>query len=148
MDIREFDADRDIDLYVEGDVDSFRESFPGVSVPGSLITEFRDERLRLINDSHVAGFTAQNELGPEGFVVVSSHYFYVVPGAYIETIYVREEFRGSGVVGALLERAEVWAKANGARFLQLDVSQVNQRAIAAYEKNGFSKTRIQMQKPL
>ena len=148
MDIREYDETIDNEFYLEGDVDAFKNSFPGVAVPGSLISEFKHARSGISENPFKAGFTAINELGYLGFVVVSLMSFYNVPGAYVESIYVRESNRGHGVVEALLDKAQEWALSQGAKYIELDVSLSNERAISAYEKHGFIQTRVQMQKPL
>ncbi len=50
-------------------------------------------------------------------------------------------FRGrrAGVTDALLDGVEAWAREHGTR-LQLEVNELNPRAIAAYESRGFVRT--------
>lgn len=56
-------------------------------------------------------------------------------------VYVAPDFRGrrAGVTDALLDGVESWARGHGGR-LQLEVNELNPRAIAAYESRGFVRT--------
>ncbi|WP_394741145.1 GNAT family N-acetyltransferase [Natronococcus roseus] len=56
-------------------------------------------------------------------------------------LYVRESYRGTGLVDALLERAVERARAVGCEALSLEVDVDNERAIAVYERHGFETDR-------
>ncbi len=59
--------------------------------------------------------------------------------AYIETIEVHPAWRGHGIGGALLERAEESARAAGARLIGLHVRVDNDTAIRLYESRGYTQ---------
>ncbi|AJQ95080.1 GNAT family N-acetyltransferase [Gynuella sunshinyii] len=146
MNIREFDYQNDISLYVSGDIEAFKESFPGITIPSILKSEIEHGfKSFCINDFNCAYTAVENEK-PVGFVVVSIHYFYMIPQGYIESIYVDSDHRGNGISHELINKATEWARSKGANTIRLDVSLTNEIAISAYQKNGFIQTRIQMEK--
>ncbi|WP_144919762.1 GNAT family N-acetyltransferase [Halorubrum salsamenti] len=59
-------------------------------------------------------------------------------------IYVSEAYRGTGIAGRLVERAEADARDQGCDELRLDVDVDNERAIAFYEIQGFEPYRKQL----
>ncbi len=56
---------------------------------------------------------------------------------FISKIYIKAQFRGSGIGAAALAFIRESAKKIGAKKLQLTVNKYNTGAIKAYEKNGF-----------
>ncbi len=52
-------------------------------------------------------------------------------------MWVAPAARGQGVAGALLDRAVAWARARGARRMQLGVNCANTGAVRLYERAGF-----------
>lgn len=148
MNIRTFQVRTDLDFYLEGDLEAFRKSYPGLSVPTSLISELRHGIEAIHSSDYVQGFTAENEFEQIGFIVSALQSFYTVPYVYIESIYVGESYRGAGTAEQLISHAESWGKERGAQFIQLDVSLSNERARASYKNMGFIETRVQMEKSL
>jgi ribosomal protein S18 acetylase RimI-like enzyme len=61
----------------------------------------------------------------------------VLVGAVLDLIWVRPESRSQGIGAALLRAAESMAAVEG-NVLTLEVWDVNQRAVAFYERSGFS----------
>ena len=61
---------------------------------------------------------------------------------------VTKEAQGMGVGRRLMEEAQMWAKTNGHRLLQLEVFYNNDQARGFYEKQGFVNETIIMVKPL
>ncbi|GEM_PF-43135 len=57
--------------------------------------------------------------------------------AEIESIFVREEFRGQGIGSELIKRSLDWIKMIGASSIGVAVTVMNSRAIAFYAKHGF-----------
>lgn len=57
-------------------------------------------------------------------------------------VFVRAEYRGSGVIDALLDSAAEWTAALGLDRLTLDVHADNTRAQAAYRRGGFVPTGV------
>ncbi|MES2818518.1 MAG: GNAT family N-acetyltransferase [Pseudomonadota bacterium] len=148
MDIVSLDLQRDLELYLEGEVEAFQHSFPGVSLSHVQRAEMKASVVELAGNQDFAAFTALSENRPVGFVVVSMQWFYTSPQGYIDSIYVMAEHRAQGIGGQLLNAAEHWAAQRGARSVRLDVSVVNTTAIGMYESAGFGVTRVQMERPI
>ena len=62
--------------------------------------------------------------------------------AELATLYVQEPFLGKGVGGLLLKHVELWAAERMRTPLWLKTNSQNGRAIAFYEKHGYSKVGI------
>jgi diamine N-acetyltransferase len=56
----------------------------------------------------------------------------------LEKLYVLPEHHGAGIGRALIEHVATWARAAGTRAVKLNVNRGNARAVAAYERCGFS----------
>ncbi|SDR17106.1 GNAT family N-acetyltransferase [Natronobacterium texcoconense] len=63
-------------------------------------------------------------------------------------IYVTEPYRGTGLAGELIERAERQAREAGCDELKLKVDVENERALAFYDKLGFEHSRHTMVAPV
>jgi aminoglycoside 6'-N-acetyltransferase I len=61
------------------------------------------------------------------------------PVGYLEGIYVREEYRRSGVAKELLECCEQWAKEKGCTEFASDCELTNEKSIAFHSAAGFSE---------
>jgi GNAT superfamily N-acetyltransferase len=66
--------------------------------------------------------------------------------AYIFLLYVNPDHRRQGIGSALMQQAEMWAKARGDRQIGLQVFQQNQPALNLYEKLGYRPQSIWMVK--
>lgn len=62
---------------------------------------------------------------------------------YIDGIAVSPEARGLGIGTRLLDEATAIARANGKRYVRLDVIDTNPRAQALYERIGYKVTKVQ-----
>lgn len=71
---------------------------------------------------------------PIGYCVSSAAY---AEYAEIESIFVREDFRGKGVGSELMKRSLDWIRLIGASSIGVAVTVMNPGAIAFYEKHGF-----------
>jgi ribosomal protein S18 acetylase RimI-like enzyme len=67
---------------------------------------------------------------------------------YVYDIFVTEEFRGKGIGGILLEKAESYCRERGYSRMLLMVSVSNQAAISLYGKMGFKEEQTYMAKGL
>lgn len=80
---------------------------------------------RLIVDGQLMGYSS---IGPTG-----------TPGVCkLHKLYLRPELHGRGLGSRLLQHAEAEARGLGATRLILAVNKRNARAIAAYQRNGFT----------
>ena len=59
-------------------------------------------------------------------------------GAWIDELFVEDEYRGQGVGTQLLDLAEEFARQQGARMLHLEVNHGN-RAVELYRRRGFEE---------
>lgn len=66
----------------------------------------------------------------------------------IGDIWVEESHRGTGVADRFVQRARQDGRERGCAELRLDVDVENERAIAFYEKQGFTPHRYQMTAPI
>ena len=142
--IREFESE-DIDLYLEGEVDAFQLTYPGLSVTEEMKKEFKDHVERSISSGTSTGFTAVAN-NPIGFIILGTQYIYTVPAGYVENIYIKEEERNKGYGRKLLKFAEEYCKNNGLNILQLDVSIHHQAALKLYKSEGYSVANYRMEK--
>ena len=60
---------------------------------------------------------------------------------YVNNLHALPERKGLGAGSALLDAAEQWARANGARSMHLKVLETNKAAIGFYESRGWRCTR-------
>jgi GNAT superfamily N-acetyltransferase len=63
-------------------------------------------------------------------------------------MYVKENARGEGVNGLVVEALNTWIRSQGVDEVRLDVYYENPGAIRAYEKVGFKKLLINMRMSL
>lgn len=148
MKIKKYDVSRDLNLYIEGSVDAFRESFPGVSMPQTEHSNIVNDLKAMTNTDFLGAYTAVLDNEPLGFVIVSIQPFYLIEQGYIESVFVYPQYRRRGISNALLQEAESWSRRRGARSIKLDVSLVNDTAVQVYEASGYIKTRVQMDKSI
>lgn len=58
--------------------------------------------------------------------------------ATLNSMYVKDEFRKSGIASSLIQKVCEYSKSNGVEVINLSVSSNNHRAINLYKKFGFS----------
>ena len=64
--------------------------------------------------------------------------------AYLGFMFVVAEFRGLGINKLIMEKLIAWSKEQGVLDIYLDVYDANHAAIRAYEKVGFTKSKVEM----
>jgi ribosomal protein S18 acetylase RimI-like enzyme len=76
---------------------------------------------------------------PAGYLVLAFGYSIEFGGkdAFIDELYLREQYRGRGWGKAVMESAATAARNAGVRALHLEVTRENARALRLYESVGF-----------
>jgi GNAT superfamily N-acetyltransferase len=115
--------------------ESFR-PFEGPARPVELVNEMLTSENRMIflavRNKEVAGFVDVKKSSNPPYPMFIPKDF-----ALIENLYVRSEFRGTGLAHNLFEKAKEWAKSQGFSNLQLKVYNKNESAIKFYLKEGL-----------
>jgi ribosomal protein S18 acetylase RimI-like enzyme len=144
--IRKF-QEKDISLYLEGEIASFQASYPGISINEQIKSEFKNSLLKNIELKNVACYTLE-EIDPVAFVVIGSQHFLNAPVGYIENIYVKPDARRKGYGRVLLKQASTHLKNEGISSLELDVTAFQEEAKSLYESEGFSVIGFRMGKSI
>lgn len=76
----------------------------------------------------------------------SKPYLQHVQHGYLGFMYVKPGHRGKGINGKIMDALKTWVQGKGITELRLEVYCMNEPAIKAYEKIGFSKHMIEMRK--
>ncbi len=91
-----------------------------------------------VNDSpYLEGYIAEEEGSIQGYAMVAKSYSteFGKPCIWIEDLYIKDAYRGTGLGSCLLQY--ITDRYPGCIF-RLEVEEENERAIKVYEKNGFS----------
>ena len=70
------------------------------------------------------------------------------PCGYVSLLALSKGAEGQGIAHMMMQAAESWARAQGYRFLCLDVFADNRHAVEFYERRGFQTETLRMVKPL
>lgn len=100
----------------------------------------RDALARLFtNDSYGLVYLLLSGGGVAGYVVITFGFSLEFRGrdAFIDEVFVREEFRGRGLGAAAVRFAEGVCRERGVGALHLEVERANTRAQSVYRKAGF-----------
>ena len=79
-------------------------------------------------------------------IEIAKHYLRHESHGYLGFMYVVPAYRGKGVNKKIINALENWAAKKNITELRLDVYNMNEPAISAYEKVGFIKHMINMRK--
>ncbi len=149
MKVRSYNESKDFDLYLEAERESFRATYPGVSILKEMESYFRCSIKDSFELNDCKGFTLEDESEEVvGMFILSMNGFYNIPMGYIDNIYIQESSRGAGALGLLLSTAEKCVLDMGFGMMQLDVSVLNEQALNAYKKMGYITVRQCMEKKL
>ena len=110
---------------------------PAVLSNGSEAIFLRDIE-NCVNDSpYLEGYIAEEDGEIQGYAMVAKSYSteFGKPCIWIEDLYIKEAYRGTGIGSSLLQF--ITDRYPGCIF-RLEVEQENVRAIRVYEKNGFA----------
>ncbi|GLC25904.1 GNAT family N-acetyltransferase [Roseisolibacter agri] len=109
------------------------------------------ERALAANAPDAALLVAEVEgLGVAGVAYAhgATDYFTGEPHAHLGILAVAEAAEGRGVGRALLEAVDAWARAQGHRYVTLNVFATNARARAVYERAGYAQDTLRYYKEL
>ena len=90
-------------------------------------------------DDDVVGHLSGRLDGPE---------FHTVAVATLGSLFVREDFRGTGVGGQLVDAFRDWAEHSGAGLLEVTAYMANEGARRFYVRHGFTERTVTLQHPL
>lgn len=103
---------------------------------------------KFIHAEHAELFVAElnNELVASGYVKILEDRPYLrhEKYAYLGFMFVPDKHRGNGYNQLIVDRLIAWSQERGIHEIRLDVYDVNNSAIKAYEKAGFKKHLINM----
>lgn len=113
--------------------------------PHNHLEEMEQEMEELLRSEENAVFLAWDGEKAVGFVHCSLRHDYVEganhsPTAYLEGIYVREDYRNHGLARQLLSACENWAKEMNCSQLASDCELSNSGSLVFHLKNGFAET--------
>jgi len=110
---------------------------------------YRREQLR---DENAALFVAEREGRLVGYTHVdygeTPPVFARGAEANVNEVYVAPDYRGNGIAGDLLDRAEAWAADRDCEHVTLSVNVDNETARRVYESRGYETRRHKMDKRL
>jgi aminoglycoside 6'-N-acetyltransferase I len=113
--------------------------------PDNSAEEMRVTLTEIFESPREAGFLVKNEAGRAiGFIDLSLRYEYIAgasrsPVAYVEGIYVEEDYQKQGVGKALIHFAEQWALEQGCIELASDALLDNAVSHAFHQRMGFQE---------
>ena len=148
MNIRNHIAEKDTDLYIEAERESFKAAYPGVAITAEKEEYFNLSATQRYTDSQYQAFTLLDNDLPVGMVSIHIREKAPRPTCYVANIYIQSSHRGTDAFLLLLGAAEQLEKEVGAQSITLDVSTQNERALSAYKKQGFKTTHLSMEKML
>lgn len=112
--------------------------------PDSSVEEMQVSLTSILHSPRETGFLIKEDGAAIGFINLSLRYDYVAganqsPVAYVEGIYVRDEYRQQGVGTRLIRHAEQWAIAQGCIELASDALLENTVSHQFHQKAGFQE---------
>lgn len=116
--------------------------------PKHTLSELKEEFQVLIQSSKAVVFLASEGAQDVAFAQCKLREDYVEgtsssPVAYLEGIFVREEYRGQGIAKILLSECESWGRKQGCREFASDCELTNQESLLFHQRMGFDeKNRI------
>ena len=112
--------------------------------PDNNLTEMTMTFSELISKSDAAVFLAENDANPIGFAQCQLRQDYVEgtatsPVGYLEGIFVREEYRRSGIAKSLLAACEAWATEMDCTEFASDCELTNPDSLQFHLALGFAE---------
>lgn len=146
IELLSFIPERDRDLYIEGELSVFRETFPGVTPSREVMQAANDIVAGLLSNDLQDACTVLVDGEPAGFIILSLQWLYNIPQVMVDSLYVSSPYRGMGLGKHMLDFAEDWTRAQGAQTLRIEVANANHPAHELYRNSGFADVRAHMEK--
>ena len=110
---------------------------PAVLTDGSDEIFLNDIDNCINNSNYLEGYIIENSNDIQGYAMIAKSFSteFGKPCIWIEDLYIKDEYRGSGIGKAVLEY--ITEKYEGCIF-RLEVEKENARAVKLYEKCGFT----------
>jgi ribosomal protein S18 acetylase RimI-like enzyme len=140
------DADAVADLWV--DLASEQRRYGSHVRTRSNRTLVRDELARYAATDRLLVARADGIVGFATYTVEEGIYSLDVVRGLVENIYVRPEYRNSGIGGDLLAAAERRLADRGADVVALETLADNDDARRFYRRHGYEPHRVELEKPL
>jgi len=147
--LRPFNVRRDLDQVLEFQNEVYEGNFPGFAVDAYFREDFSRDLRRAARDPNETLLVMEQGGALCGFIWVAVISTIVDPRVgYIKNVYVTPHLRGRGQAERLMRAAEEWFGDQGIEKMMLDVSVMNPRAVAFYEKLDYVTERVRMVKRL
>lgn len=110
---------------------------PAVFTNGSEEIFFNDIENCINDNPYLEGYIIENSKGIQGYAMIAKSFSteFGKQCIWIEDLYIKEEYRGSGLGNMLMEF--ITKKYTNCIF-RLEVEEENERAVRLYEKYGFN----------
>lgn len=147
MNILPYDSTRDLDLYIEGELASIKNSIPSMKLENYIVEGIKESYKRMVNSEALSGFTALYE-EPVGFIVVSKESQMDQPYGLVRNLYVGKKGRGRLVWKALSSHAEEYFRNMGIHKVAMEIYEPNKSAYELALHEGFSVAHYHMEKTI
>ncbi|AWZ02118.1 putative acetyltransferase [Rhodobiaceae bacterium] len=115
-------------------------AFDGLTYDPSLHGPALDQLVK--GDPAVKIWIVEADGTPAGYLILTIGFsmYYGGKDGFIDELFLKEQFRGSGGGAEIMHFADVQAKELGLAYLHLEVTETNTRARGIYERRGFAPT--------
>jgi GNAT superfamily N-acetyltransferase len=137
-------------LYADLGINKHLKPVPSQEIPESVFVNSFEESLR---GDHFF-FAADVDGKMIGYIfaeiqdVSAPQAYEIKKVGFIDSLFVKSEYRGQGIGKELIKRAEEWTKSKGCNICTIGVRDENKEALKLYEALGFTKANIKMWKEL
>lgn len=138
--------DRDADGHVDADADGSTDRGDATRAAGETVTG--DSQRELPHPPAASPAVDEGVLGFVMFGLETGGYEQDVTRGVVHNLYVRPAHRGRGVGSRLLAAAERELAARDADVVSLEAMMANQAAVRFYERNGYRRHRVELEKRL
>jgi ribosomal protein S18 acetylase RimI-like enzyme len=138
--------DRDADGHADADADGSTDRGDATRAAGETATG--DSQRELPHPPAASPAVAEGVLGFVMFGLETGGYEQDVTRGVVHNLYVRPAYRDRGVGSRLLAAAERELAARDADVVSLEAMMANQAAVRFYERNGYRRHRVELEKRL